>query len=196
MSAAGAGLKIGVFGGTFDPPHHGHLIAAADAFGALGLDRLLLVPAAKPPHKPGAAHTPAPLRLAMLRAAVVGDARFEVDDLELQRTGPSYTVDTLRTLRERFAGCELFLLIGADAAREFHEWRESAEIARLARLAVLSRAGDQPLPEGGFAALSVPVTRVDVSATEVRQRVARRESVRYLVPEPVREIIEREGLYR
>jgi len=188
--------RIGIFGGTFDPPHHGHLIAAADAFHALELEKLLLIPAATPPHKPDPDRTPAELRMMMLRAAVAGDPRFEVDDVELRRAGPSYTVDTLRELRERYPGCELVLLIGADMAREIHSWREPGEIARLARLAVLARAGDQPQPAGGLAALSVPVTRVDISATEVRRRVATGEPVRYLVPEAVREIIESEGLYR
>jgi nicotinate-nucleotide adenylyltransferase len=195
-AAGGAAGRIGIFGGTFDPPHHGHLIAAADAFHALELDRLLLVPASVPPHKPATGRTSAALRLEMLRAAVAGDRRFEVDDLELRREGPSYTVDTLRELTQRFEGCELFLLIGADMARDLHTWREPAEIARLARLTVLARAGDQPQPAGGLAALSVPVTRVDISATEVRRRVAAGEPVRYLVPDAVKQIIEREGLYR
>jgi nicotinate-nucleotide adenylyltransferase len=189
-------MRIGVLGGTFDPPHHGHLIAASDAFHALALDRMLLVPAAVPPHKRTLVRTSAALRLEMTRAAVAGDPRFLVDDLELRRDGPSYTVDTLRALRERCLGADLFLLVGADAARDLHTWRAPQEIARLATLVVVSRAGDHPLPTGALPAMQVPVTRVDISASDIRRRVAQGESVRYFVPESVRTIIEREGLYR
>lgn len=189
-------MRVGVFGGTFDPPHLGHLIAAADACTALGLAQVRFVPAAVPPHKRAAARTAAALRLEMTRAAVDGDPRFRVEELELHRAGPSYTVDTLRELHAREPGLELFLLIGADAGRELHTWRDPAQIARLATVAVLSRAGDEPLPEDALPAVRVPVTRVDISATQIRRRVAAGEPIRYLVVERVREIIEREGLYR
>ena len=187
-------MRIGVFGGTFDPPHVGHLIVAAEAHRALELDRLLLVPAALPPHKREGVHTPAEIRLEMVRRAVRGDVRFRVDDVEVRREGPSYTVDTLRVLAERMPGTELFLLIGADNLRDFPAWREPDEILRLARLVVLERSGEQgsaPVP-----ALRVPVTRIDVSATEVRRRVGAGESIRYLVPEAVRRMVEHRGLYQ
>ncbi len=190
-------MRLGILGGTFDPPHHGHLIAAADALRELRLDRMLLVPSAQPPHKLGRVRAPAALRLEMARAAVAGDERFEVEDLELRRSGPSYTVDTLRELHARAPAVELFFLIGADNLAELPGWREPGEIARLARIAVMSREGEGggpgPLP---FGAAAVAVTRVDVSATEVRRRVAAGESIRYLVPESVRLLIERERLYR
>lgn len=190
-------MRAGVFGGTFDPPHIGHLIVAQDAWLALGLEHVLFVPAAVPPHKRGRVATPAELRLEMLQAAVVDDARFEVTDLELRRPGPSYTVDTLRELRERDPEGALFFLLGADQFREFHTWRAPEEIARLANLVVLSRAGVEDVAP----AIDVPyrrvvVTRIDVSSTEVRRRVAADEPIRYLVPAAVEEIIRREGLYR
>ncbi len=134
-------------------------------------------------------------RLEMVRDAVAGDPRFRVDALELRRAGASYTVDTLRILREREPDCELFFLVGIDQVREFHTWREPEEIARLARLAVISRGGEQ------VGAISLPVepvdvTRIDLSSTDVRRRVRDGRSVRYLVPDAVRKIIERDGLYR
>ncbi|MEW5926339.1 MAG: nicotinate-nucleotide adenylyltransferase [Gemmatimonadota bacterium] len=189
-------MRIGVFGGTFDPPHHGHLAVAADVHDALGLDRVLLVPSAVPPHKRHTVQAPAEVRLEMLHAAVRGDPRFEVDDLELRRPGPSYTVDTLRALRERFPGAELFFLVGADNVRELSSWREPEEIVRLARIVAVPRGCESIDAEAPFPFLAVPVIRTEVSATEVRRRVAAGLSIRYLVPDAVREIVAREGLYR
>lgn len=193
--------KIGVYGGTFDPPHVGHLIVAGDACEALGLDRLLFVPSAVPPHKRHSVEATAEVRMEMVEAAVGGDERFEVSDMELRREGPSYTVDTLRELRERYPGAELYLLVGADVVPDLPTWRAPEEILRLARLAVLARAGEHG-GEGASEAerpipfVRVPVTRVDVSATEVRRRVREGRPIRYLVTDPVRAIVEREGLYR
>ncbi|HEX7243028.1 MAG TPA: nicotinate-nucleotide adenylyltransferase [Longimicrobiaceae bacterium] len=189
-------MRIGVFGGTFDPPHHGHLIVAADVHAALGLDRVLFVPAAVPPHKRHTVQAPPGVRLEMVRAAVRGDGRFEADDLELRRPGPSYTADTLRALRERLPGTELFFMIGADNVRELPSWREPDEIVRLARIVAVPRGCESTEVDAPFPVLSVPVTRVAISATEVRRRVAAGESIRYLVPDAVRGIVEREGLYR
>lgn len=191
-------MRIGVFGGTFDPPHHGHLIVAADVCEALGLDRVVLVPSAVPPHKRDTVQAPAGTRLEMVQAAVRGDPRLEVDDLELRRPGPSYTVDTLRALRDRYPGAELFFVVGADNVGELGSWREPEEIVRLARIVAVARGcesvgvnADAPFP-----LLSVPVTRVEISATDVRRRVAEGRSIRYLVPDAVRGIVAREGLYR
>lgn len=189
-------MRLGVLGGTFDPPHHGHLIAAADVHAALGLDRVLFVPSAVPPHKRTTVQAPAALRLEMVRAATRGDERFEVDDLELRRPGPSYTVDTLRVLRERFPGAELFFLVGADNVRELASWREPEEIVRLARIVAVPRGCESADPDSPFPVLSVPITRIGISATEIRRRAGAGESIRYLVPDAVREIVAREGLYR
>jgi nicotinate-nucleotide adenylyltransferase len=185
-----------VYGGTFDPPHLGHLVAASDTCEALELHRVLWVPSAVHPLKGGRVRTPPELRLEMVRAAIAGDPRFAADDLELRRTGPSYTVDTLRELRAREPGAELFLITGADILGELHRWREPEEVLRLATLVVVSRAGEALSPSGGVAARAVEITRVDVSSTQVRRLAAAGKSIRYLVPEAVRAVIERERLYR
>ena len=187
-------MRVGVFGGTFDPPHVGHLIAAGDAYALLELDVVLWVPAATPPHKPVAGRTAPALRVEMVRAAVAGDDRFAVDELELRRAGPSYTVDTLLELRERWPGADLVLLLGADAVRDLPEWHAPEEIVQLAQLAMLVRGGDT-VPDMRFAAVPVAVTRVDVSATEIRCRVRDGVPIRYLVTEGVRDVIRREHLY-
>jgi nicotinate-nucleotide adenylyltransferase len=187
-------VRLGVYGGAFDPPHLGHLVAASDACDVLRLDRLLWIPSAVHPLK--AVRTAADVRLEMVRAAIGGDPRFVADDLELRRTGPSYTVDTLRALRAREPGAELFFLTGADNLRDLPRWREPDEIVRLATLAVVSRAGESLPADAPYPAQAVTVTRVDVSSTEIRRRVAAGLSIRYLVPEAVRAVVERERLYR
>jgi len=187
-------VRLGVYGGAFDPPHLGHLVAASGACEALRLDRLLWVPSAVHPLK--AVRTAAAVRLEMVNAAIAGDPRFAADDLELRRTGPSYTVDTLRELREREPMAELFFLTGADNLADLPRWREPDEVARLATLAVVSRAGESVPVDGRYPALAVRVTRVDLSSTEIRRRVAAGQSIRYLVPEAVRAVIQRERLYR
>lgn len=193
--------RLGVFGGTFDPPHLGHVSVARDAADALGLERVLWVPARVPPHKPGVPVTSAELRWEMVRAACSADPRFEAWDGELTRPGPSYTVDTLRELRARHPGAHLFLLMGADQARELDTWREPEEVARLATLALMDRdgasapAGVPPVP-GTERAVHVPVRRVDLSATQVRRAVGRGDDVSGLLPPGVLEVVRREGLYR
>lgn len=208
-------MNIGVFGGTFDPPHTGHLIAAQDAAVALRLDRVLFIPAAAPPHKRGMPVLAADLRARMLELAVSGDPRFAVDRLELDRPGPSFTVDTLALLRTRYPGAEWTLLVGADQYADFGTWRAPERIREHARIAVLTRAGqggsggrigDAPAPGGGTEAPSatelpggdvrVDVTRIDISATAVRRRVAAGLSIRYLVPDAVEAFIFEQRLYR
>ncbi len=190
-------MRIGVFGGTFDPPHIAHLAVAQDAFVALSLDRVIFVPAALPPHKRDTPHTAAAIRLEMLRAALEGDGRFTASEIEIERGGASYTADTLEALARQRPGDELFLLIGADQFREFATWREPERVARLASLVVLSRGE----PEAAAAAADpwphrrVQVTRIDLSSTALRLRVARGEPIRYLVPPAVEAIIRREALY-
>lgn len=193
-------MRLGLLGGTFDPPHVGHFIAAQDALEALRLDRVLLVPAARPPHKRDRAVTSAQHRLAMLRLATGDDARFEIDALELDRAGPSFTVDTLRELGG--PDRELFLLIGVDQYQEFASWREPDEIRRLATIGVLRRAGEAVGEGVGGATtspgrvLDVPVTRIDVSSTAIRAAVAAGRSIRYLVAPAVAAYIGQHGLYR
>ena len=188
-------VKLGVFGGTFDPPHIAHLVAAQEIHGQLGLDRLLLMVAAAPPHKLDREVSAGEVRLEMVRAAIAGDPRFEASAIELEREGPSYTVDTLRTLRELHPGAELFLAIGADQAVELESWREPDEIARLATIVAFARSG-QEVPETRWPLRRVDVPHMEVSSTEVRRRVRAGEPCRYLVPDPVAAIIRARGLYR
>lgn len=192
--------RVGLLGGTFDPLHLGHLVVAQDLADALDLDEVRFVVAARPPLKPDREPVPGELRAAMVEAALVGDPRFRVSRLELERGGTSYTVDTIRALREAEPGVEWFVAIGADQLARLSEWREPEELARLARLVVMGREGMETdvteVGGGKIACRSVDVTRIDLSSTKVRARVAAGKSVRYLVPEPVRRIIEERGLYR
>ena len=188
-------MKIGIFGGTFDPPHVGHLIVAQDAALALGLDRILFIPAARPPHKSHAELTPAGLRAEMLALAIEGDPRFAMDRRELERTGASYTVDTLRELVREGPQTRWTLLIGADQYREFDTWRDPQEIRRLAQLAVLMRGGTDSGADTSGGDLALEVTRIDVSATAVRERVRAGLPIRYLVPRAVEEFIFEKKLY-
>ena len=186
-------LRLGLFGGTFDPPHLGHLVVAQDVVEGLALDRLLFLPAGSPPHKTGKVISPAPLRLEMVRALTAGSDVFRVSDVELKRGGPSFTVDTLRYYRDLYPEAEIFFVLGADQATAFDGWRDPEILASLATLVVMARGGVQ-VPGMNFT--SVPVTRVDISATNIRERVRAGRSIRYLVPEEVRQIIESQCLYR
>ncbi|HVE77896.1 MAG TPA: nicotinate-nucleotide adenylyltransferase [Gemmatimonadaceae bacterium] len=188
-------MRLGILGGTFDPPHVGHLLAAVDAFEATGLDRLIWVPAGLNPLKATVPPSDPAHRLAMVGLAVRGDARFAVDPVEIERAGLSYTVDTLRTLAGRWPGAELVLLVGADTLASFARWREPDEIRRLATLAILTRAGDEPAAALPAGALALETRRVDVSATEVRARVRAGRSIRGFVPDAVAEYIAAHRLY-
>ena len=200
--SAEAPERLGLFGGTFDPPHVGHVTVAADVADALALDVVLWMPAATSPFKADERATDPALRLEMCRAAAAVDPRFRVRDDEIRRGGVSYTVDTLRRLRgEVGPRVRLYLILGADQLASFGEWKDPAEILRLATPAVMDRAGSEagevaPDLPGMERAVHVPVRRVDVSSTRVRERVAAGDDVGELVPGGVLEIIRREGLYR
>jgi nicotinate-nucleotide adenylyltransferase len=189
-------MRVGVFGGTFDPPHVGHLLAASDAFEALALDRLLIIPAAEQPLKADIVTASAAQRLEMTRRMVGNDPRFEVDPIEIERGGLSFTVDTLRTLRVRFAAdseLALFLLIGADVLATLPKWREPGALRALADVVVLTRDGGGEVPSD-VQALST--RRVDVTSTEIRTRVRDGRSIRGFVPDAVADYIATERLYR
>jgi nicotinate-nucleotide adenylyltransferase len=185
---------IGLFGGSFDPVHHGHLIVGQVAAERLKLDALRFVPAREQPFKTGQHRTSAEHRAAMLDLGVRGMPGFSVERSELGRSGPSYTVDTLRQLREREPGIEFVLLLGADAAADLPAWKESEMVARLARIVVFGRPGF-PVPTLPWVAVTVEVPAVNISATEVRRRAAQRLSVRYWVPDAVAEYIATHRLY-
>jgi nicotinate-nucleotide adenylyltransferase len=191
-------VRIGIFGGTFDPPHVGHLLAAADAADALSLDQVVWVPAAQQPLKVGGDATGGATggahRLAMVQLAVQADQRFRADGLEIERGGLSFTVDTLREYRTRHPGAALFLLLGYDAAVLLPKWREPHVVQSLAEIVVLTRGGETASLPDGMQAL--PTRRVDISATEIRARLAAGRSIRGFVPDAVAAYIAAHDLYR
>jgi nicotinate-nucleotide adenylyltransferase len=195
----------GVFGGTFDPIHLAHLAIAEAARDAFALRRVLFVVAARPPHKPGVAITPAEDRLAMVQAAIAGNAAFEVSRIEIDRDGPSYTVDTLAALRAREPDEPLALILSAESYAELPTWRDPARILELADVIVVPRDGYPDADEGLIAARfpGAPAAigfldgpRMRLSASEIRDRAAAGRSVRYLVPDAVATYIGDHGLYQ
>jgi len=192
-------VRIGVLGGTFDPPHVGHLLLASDAREALRLDNLIFIPAATQPFKMHAPPIASPQdRLEMVRLAVADDANYTVDDTEIARKGLSYTVDTLEHLSKRHPGAELFLLLGEDALAGVPQWRNPERIRELATLAVMRRSGREGSPVATIAAgvTEVSTRRVDVSSTEIRDRLRAGKSIKGFVPESVERFIDARGLYR
>ena len=190
--------RIGVFGGTFDPPHLGHLLLAECARETLGLDRVVFVPARVAPHKVGRRMTPVAVRLSLLAAALRGTG-FARSTIEARRPGPSYTVDTLEAVKRLHPAAELYLLVGADSLLDLPTWKDPARILALATLAVAKRPGFQP------ARVSAAVRRrvrwlanapVAISASDLRARVAAGRSIRFLTPPAVERMVARLGLYR
>lgn len=190
-------MRTGVLGGTFDPPHLGHLVLADQCAASLALDEVLFVPAFRPPHKLDAVLTPFDLRVAMLRAAVANEPRASVLTLERDEGGISYTVRTLELLVAERPADELWLLVGEDSLDDLVHWRAPERIAELARIAVYHRRGAEGrvLPFLADRVTFIEGPLVDVSSSEIRERVAAGRSVRHLVPPAVLAIIAREGLY-
>lgn len=197
-------MRIGILGGTFNPPHLGHLICAQEAHTELTLDRVLLMPAGRPPHKPddpdepGAAH-----RLEMCRCAIGEDPRFEVSDVELRRDGPSYTADTLEQLHALMPDSELFLIVGGDVAAGLPQWHDPERVLALSTLAVAQRRGttrsviDRALASlrGGERAEFFQMPRIGISSTDIRRRVREHRPISYLVPGAVARYIDEHRLY-
>lgn len=205
---------VGVFGGTFDPVHFGHLRVALDALELLELAQVRMVPLARAVHR-DQPETPAELRLAMLEAALAGREDLVADAVELERSGPSYTVDTLATLAERLPGRTLCLLLGGDAFNGFADWRDPHGILDLANLAVLQRPAQAPPSDPRLLALlarhrvdrldpqrragqivPIGVTQLDIASSAIRDRVRAGRGADFLVPDPVLRLIRRHGLYR
>jgi nicotinate-nucleotide adenylyltransferase len=189
-------MKLGLFGGSFDPVHLGHLLVAQAAREELALDRLVFIPAAQSPFKPGPPGTPAALRLALLRMSLAGRPEFEIDDQEIRRGGISYSIDTVRAVRERFPGASLYYLIGADHVTTLPKWREADALAGLVEFVVIPRPGEEP------AALPAPfrgrILRgfpLGVSSSQIRERIRLGRDVEYLVGPAVAEAIRNNRLY-
>jgi nicotinate-nucleotide adenylyltransferase len=188
--------RIGIYGGSFDPVHLGHLLVAQAAVEELGLDRLVFVPAAQSPFKQTSTPTPGPIRAQLLRLALAGRPWSTVDDQEIRRTGVSYTVETLRDYATRFPEAKLYYLIGADIVATLPQWREPAELARLAEFVVIPRPGDTTLPlPGPFQGRSLQGWPVGVSSSQIRARVKAGKPIAHLVPTSVAEAIANNQLY-
>ncbi len=183
--------KIGIYGGSFDPIHHGHLILAREAREALDFEKIIFVPAAVSPFKRRAPTASGETRLAMLRAAIQGEKGFEVDDCEVRRPPPSWTIDTIEEMRKREPVAEIYLLVGEDNVATLDRWQRFDELKKLVRFVVLDRTGSE-----AQRAYQIVRRKIDISATNIRARVACGQSIRYLVPQAVEEIICREKLYR
>ncbi len=190
--------RIGIFGGTFDPPHLGHLIAAQQAAELLRLDRVLFIPAGRPPHKQRRPKTPPADRLAMVKLAIAGNPLFGCSDMELRSTGVSYTVDTLHQLALTHHGAQLHLLIGLDQAMLLPAWKQPEELFTLAKVCALQRPGfsSATIPQPWRSrVVPVPVCGIDISASAIRQRAAQRQRIDYLVTPAVARYIMRHRLY-
>jgi nicotinate-nucleotide adenylyltransferase len=190
--------RIGLLGGTFNPIHVGHLLIAQDAMEALDLDRVKFIPAATPPHKPLDRNISGTQRLRMVRLAIRGCERFEADDIEVRRGGPSYSVETVGELGLRHPGAEFYFIIGSDSLGELPLWREIRRLARLCTFVVVARPGFAAgMPKGlGLRCRFVEGHLCEISSSEIRRRLARGQSVRWLVPEAVLRYIRRVKLYQ
>ncbi len=198
-------MRIGIFGGTFDPVHMAHLLLAEQCREQCALDQIWFVPAGNPPHKEGIEITSGKLRQEMLEFAIAGNSAFVVKDLELNREGPSYTVDTIRQLKESQPGDEFFLIVGADSVRDLPTWREPESILNLVTLIGVNRP-DISLPDlteftqkSGKTPISkirwVTIPGTDISSTDIRLRIHENRSVRYMTPRAVEVYIHNNRLY-
>lgn len=196
-------MRVGLLGGTFNPPHLGHLVCAHEAYVQLELERVLLIPARLPPHKPVDDDPGIEHRLEFCRLAIDGDERLAVSDLEAGREGPSYTIDTLEELHIQMPDSELFLIVGADVAAGFAGWREPERVAQLATVAVADRPGtSRAVVEdvlgrvaGEARSRFFDMPEIGVSSTMLRSRVRSGRSTRYLMPEATRDYIDQHHLY-
>ena len=192
-------MNIGIFGGTFNPPHFGHLVVIESVEDQMHFDKIVFVPSANPPHKNDPTLAPPQCRLEMTRLAAGGNPRFEVSDVEVKRGGRSYSIDTLDALTVLHQGARFSLIIGADNFMEFESWKSAEDILARAEIVVMNRPGFSPGPaRHEFARMVrfVHVPDIGISSTDIRRRVKLCRSIRYLVPEPVEQYIRRKGLYR
>jgi len=208
MVSCPAEKRIGIIGGSFDPVHAGHLIIAQDAAERLGLSEVVFVPASIPPHKQAMRRVDAGHRLVMLKLAAESNPRFSVSDIELRRGGVSFTVDTLRILRDIHPDAALFLIVGSDTLVDFHTWHKTEEILKFCEVATLLRPGEDSLEviaekiqlpaeeRGRLLRNVIDAHRIGVSSSEIRMRLAEGLGIRYLVPPEVESYIYEHGLYQ
>ncbi|MEL6617204.1 MAG: nicotinate-nucleotide adenylyltransferase [Bacteroidota bacterium] len=193
-------MRLGFFGGSFNPPHVGHLAVAEACREGAALDRVVWIPAAISPHKQGRADIASGAdRLAMVEAATASHDRFDVSAIEIEREGVSFTVDTLRALRQRYPDDDLFWIVGGDSLASFESWRQPREILSLARLVAYPRPGADLSAVPGWVlsrTTLVDAPRLDISSTDLRARLAAGASVRYLIPDPALDVLRARGLYR
>jgi len=192
-------MNLGLFGGTFNPPHSGHLIVIESVQDQMHFDRILFIPSSNPPHKSDPLLAPAAARLEMTRLAIHDNEAFAVSDIECTRQGTSYTVDTVQGLAEKHPGADFSFIIGADNFMELETWRSPEDIFAKAGLIVMTRPGyTSGAPNNRYTKLArfIHVPPVGISSTEIRRRVKHGRSIRYLVPLAVEEYITRHGLYR
>jgi nicotinate-nucleotide adenylyltransferase len=202
-------VRIGIMGGTFDPIHYGHLIAAEEAKDKFAMDKVLFIPSGDPPHKKNYKVTPAELRYAMTLLATVGNPKFDVSRIEINRKGYSYTIDTLREIRENCPEADYYFITGADAILDILSWKDPKELLRLCKFIAATRPGyclnqlDRVMAKLGYGSwreeklisiLEIPA--VSISSTEIRLRVQNGQSIRYLVPDEVLQFIMKNKLYR
>jgi nicotinate-nucleotide adenylyltransferase len=196
-------VRLGIYGGVFNPPHHGHLVAAQEAYTQLGLDVVVWIPVGDAPHRVVENDPGAEARFEMVELAIAGDERFRVSRIELEREGPSYTVDTLKELREREPDDELFLILGGDQALALPTWREPEQVLDLATIGVFERGSSTRnaigITIGRMAGAErvqfLEMPRIDISSTMVRRRAAAGKPIRYLVPDKVANFIGAQSLY-
>jgi len=205
-ASVSGGSRLGIMGGTFDPIHYGHLVAAETARVEFKLDNVLFIPAGEPPHKIQRKITAAELRYRMVELAIKNNEKFHISAVEINRRGPSYTFDTLRQLHRVFPDQELYFITGTDAMKEILTWRKPEEIIKLAKIIGVSRPGyecsdlvekisrEYPLSSGRILLLEIPA--MAISSTHIRASVASQKSIRYLVPEEVRRFIEEHSIYK
>ncbi len=198
MTVSAGSQNVGIFGGTFDPPHIGHLLAAAHVYESLKLDRIILVPAASSPHKRNRPLTGAEHRLTMVRLSVAGVPHMEVSDVEVRRGGVSYTIDTLRILQAEPPQPALTLIIGMDNLADFAAWKDPEEILRIARVVVMTRPGYQAPKHADVFARRMhmcAVPEIDIASRDIRRRVCEGRSIRWMVTPAVEHYILQNGFY-
>ena len=189
-------MRIGMLGGSFDPPHVGHLLIAVDAFEALALDKLYFIPTSVQPLKAGQAAAPARDRVEMVRRLIGDDPRFAVDTIEVDREGVSYSVETVAAYADRYPDAERFFLVGGDVVETFRLWREPDRITELAQVVMVRRGGPMSVELAGERIRPLTTRNIEVSSTEIRARVRAGQSINGFVPPAVAAYIAEAGLYR